>query len=493
MWRPQFAIFVLFFSVNVVAQTPQVCLGGPANTNKLICLIPGVYGANGLDLNGNSSHKGHFEDSFVNATATPVSSAIGTQSSLLPLASPSSGLTFTWDPVAKAFAPSTDSLGPILGERAETIGRRRVFVGFSYQFFNFDTLDGVNLKNLPFVFIHQNDDQDGLTPGATTCSVNAPQNNSSNTDDCAFVRDVIKTVDRIDLKIHQFTTFVNVGLTDRIDLSVAIPFENVLMAARSDVTVVHNDRPLHFDHFFTPRSDCAAPVPPPDGPGCLQKSFSRSSTASGIGDVTFRIKGSIWKSERAAIAVGADVRVPTGDEYNFLGSGAIGVQPFVVLSYRSRISPHILVGYQTNESSVVAGDIATGRKERLPSEVIYSGGTDIWITKRLTADIDLVGQQVHQAKRIMHSTFTELGACQDDNCGPCPPISPNVTCFAPAPPNHDDDLLAYTRSYNITNAALGIKVKPIGKLLITANVTLKLNDGGLRAKAVPLVAASYTF
>jgi hypothetical protein len=60
-------------------------------------------------------------------------------------------------------------------------------------------------------------------------------------------------------------------------------------------------------------------------------------------------------------------------------------------------------------------------------------------------------------------------------------------------PNPDQDLVPYTRSYNITNAALGIKVKPVGNLLITANVTLKLNDGGLRAKAVPLVAASYTF
>src|SRR5947199_673513 len=82
-------------TLSARAQTTQVCLGGPATSNKLVCMIPGVYGASGLQLtSANQQHQGHFENSFVSSTATPLSSAIGTQSSLLPLASPSSGLTF---------------------------------------------------------------------------------------------------------------------------------------------------------------------------------------------------------------------------------------------------------------------------------------------------------------------------------------------------------------------------------------------------------------
>src|SRR5258706_7289702 len=117
-----------------------------AFSGKLICLIPEVYGVGGLTLANIGNHKGHFENSFVNVSAIPLNSAIGIQSTLLPLASPSSGITFSWDPAAKVFSPSTDSFGPILGERAETIGRHRVFLGFSYQYFKFDALDGLDLR-----------------------------------------------------------------------------------------------------------------------------------------------------------------------------------------------------------------------------------------------------------------------------------------------------------------------------------------------------------
>lgn len=476
MWRPQCAIFAFLLSLNAGAQTPQVCLGGPASSNKLICLIPGVYGVNGLQLtSANQQHQGHFADSFVSTTSTPLSSAIGTQSSLLPLASPSSGLTFTWDPVAKAFAPSTDSLGPVLSERSETIGKHRIYLGFSYQFFDFDSLDGVSLKDIPVVFTHQDDAKDSVTQGATGCSVSAPQNGTSSLQSCAYVRDVIKTRDRIDLKIHQFTAFATFGLTNNIDVSVAIPIETVRMGVLSTATIVDNSG--SGDHEFQ-----CSPSP------CLTESFPTSPSAhgaSGIGDLSLRIKGTPWKGERMAVAVGADIRVPTGDELNFLGAGAIGLRPFVIWSYRSRISPHVLLGYQSNESSVLAGDISTGRKARLPSAVTYSGGVDIWITKRLTGAFDLVGQEVHHARRVAASTFTELGACLDPY--------PDCVSTHLAEPNRDRDTSQSIGSYNATNAAIGIKARLVGRFLLSANVSLKLNDGGLRAKAVPLVAASYTF
>jgi hypothetical protein len=474
---------VCLIPVAARSQTTQVCLGGPATTNKLICLIPGAYGPNGLVTAAPGTvHAGHFENTFVNTAVTPVSSAIATQSSLLPLASPSSGLTFVWDPIAKVFAPSSDSLGPILSERAQTIGRHRLFVGFGYQYFDFTTLDGLKLKELPFVFAHEDDTVDN--PG-TTCSI-SPRDTPANEDGCAFVRDVVKTENRIDLKIHQFTTFIDFGLTNRIEISAAIPVENVRMGVRSRATIVHNDSPLEFDHTFPSAAGCPTPEPFPPPPQCLQESFSQSSTASGIGDIIFRIKGTVWKGERAAVAVGAEVRLPTGDELNFLGSGAIGLKPFAVLSYRARLSPHVLLGYQSNESSVLVGDVSIGRKARLPGGVTYSGGVDIWIIKRLTATLDLVGQQVVHAQRLASSTFTELGAC----------TNADTTCTNPsafATPNHDPNLSSFTHSYNITNAALGIKAKPLGNFLIAANVTLKLNDGGLRSKAVPLIGVSYTF
>jgi hypothetical protein len=47
--------------------------------------------------------------------------------------------------------------------------------------------------------------------------------------------------------------------------------------------------------------------------------------------------------------------------------------------------------------------------------------------------------------------------------------------------------------YNILNGSVGIKYRAVGKLVLTGNVLLKMNDSGLRATAIPLVGVSYSF
>jgi hypothetical protein len=46
----------------------------------------------------------------------------------------------------------------------------------------------------------------------------------------------------------------------------------------------------------------------------------------------------------------------------------------------------------------------------------------------------------------------------------------------------------------VDNLALGLKIKPIGHLIISANALIRLDDGGLRPnRFVPLVGISYSF
>jgi len=211
-----------------------------------------------------------------------------------------------------------------------------------------------------------------------------------------------------------------------------------------------------------------------------------------------RVKGMAWKGNRAAVALGADVRMPTGDALNFIGAGAYGVKPFVVWSYRSKFSPHIFVGYETNGSSLIAGDISTGTKERLPGQLTYATGADVWLTEHLTTAFDVVGQQVFEGRRTLLTTFTELGACNDSQGF--------GTCAAPfKTPNVDPNLAQSTGTFNITNMSVGVKIRPFGdkqalaqnrpfsRFVITGNVLIKMNDGGLRANALPLLGVSYTF
>ena len=303
--------FCLVILTSLVSNAQNLCPPGVAS-DKLICVIPQVYGVNGVAVaNPNPNMPAPFQVNFLSASMSPLSSAIGRQAALLPLASPSSGIILTWDPEATAFVSSADSLGPIFGERADTIGKHRVFLGFAYQYFNFNSLDGLSLKALQVVLTQPDFVLDG-----TTCSISAPDTNPappsnlpSRTGDCSFIRDVITTSNRIDLKIHQFTTFITFGLTSRIDISIAIPVENVRMGIFSLATIVHNEDPTTLTHAFPPTLDCPAT--------CLTQLFSNVGAASGIGDMTLRIKGTAWKGERAALALGADIRMPTGDQFEF--------------------------------------------------------------------------------------------------------------------------------------------------------------------------------
>jgi len=101
-------------------------------------------------------------------------------------------------------------------------------------------------------------------------------------------------------------------------------------------------------------------------------SYSSSGTSSGLGDVLVRAKGSILRTENVSVALGLDVRLPTGDAADFLGSGSYGFKPFVAVSLRNhRIAPHVNVGYQWNGDSILAGDVRTGQKARLPRQLSY--------------------------------------------------------------------------------------------------------------------------
>jgi hypothetical protein len=496
---------------------------GPCSTqsSKLACVLPQEYGSGPAFtevLESFGGHPFHFESDFSTALR-PLTEDIGRQANLLPLASPSSGVILVYDPTLKTLVTGTDSLGPILGERAETVGRHHLFIGFSYQFFNFDKIDGVNLNNFPAVITHTDDSRDNsLPPPATpvTCSINT----TNNLNGCAFVRDRIDTINSISLKVNQYTTYVTFGLTKRIDVSAVIPIESVQMSLFSQDTIVpgtngffavtpgtpdsiiHNQNLTntngapYFFHLFKncPNTSPAAGV---SGlaPACLNHNFpdptftgsgsKPMNSASGIGDVVARVKWNVWEGERAGFAAGMDVRFPTGDALNYLGSGSYGFKPFAVFSYRARVSPHVFVGYEWNTDSITAGDLTTGVKGTVPSDFVYIAGADAWVTKWLTGDFDIVGERVFSTQTVaitQQQFLANCGACTA-NANPSTVSFPNLTTSS-------------NSSYNITSASMGIKVRPfskISRLVFTANVLVRLDDGGLRSKAVPLAGVGYTF
>jgi hypothetical protein len=416
------------------------------SNGNLSLLIPNLYGPKGLIVNSEATlpngqtHSAHFNSSF-ESDFSQFNTALATQLLALPLPSPASGFTYSFDPSLGVFTRTTQSFGPILTERAETIGKKKFTLGFSFQRFDFDSIEGIPMNNVPAVFTH---------------------------DDAALLggrQDVISTSTRIEAKVDQFTFFSTVGLTDRLDLSVAVPVIKTELNLSSHAILQRIGTTDPKIHFFSNGE--------PGNPNYYgnEKTFTSSGSAKGIGDVVVRLKGTVAKWEHSGLAVGMDFRAPTGDEKNLLGSGAVGIKPFAAYSYAfKRISPHVNIGYQWNGKSVLAGDVANDVKAHLPNQFLYVVGADFGLARRLTLAADILGQRVIDAPRLLPETFTALTGGG---------TWPNV--------NFE------TSSYTLTNGAIGLKVNPGGNLLLNFNVLLKLDNGGLRDKITPLVGIAYTF
>jgi hypothetical protein len=186
--------------------------------------------------------------------------------------------------------------------------------------------------------------------------------------------------------------------------------------------------------------------------------------------VLARIKGTVIETKPVWLSFGLDVRMPTGDAYNFLGSGAAGLQPFAVVSFRTkRVTPHIQAGYQINGNSPLAGDIFANTKGHLPNQFNYAAGFDAGIDKRLSLAFDVLGEEVYGTQEILRTTFTGANGQRYPN-----------TIFV-------------RKNLNMTNGSIGFKVNPVSTVLLSVNILFEMNQAGLRAPVVPLVGISKTF
>ncbi|HSD67001.1 MAG TPA: hypothetical protein VLF95_09885 [Vicinamibacteria bacterium] len=431
--------------VAVPALALSLCVpatGWAQDSGKLALLIPQLYGPDGLRVDSKallpdgSTHSAHFNSAF-QAEFTQFNIALASQLAAIPLPTPASGFTYTFDSSLGVFQRSTQSFGPILTERADTIGKGKVTFGVTFQHFGFDSLEGVSLRSVPAVFTH---DQSQLGGGRS---------------------DVVTTTNSIEAAVDQGVAFLSYGLGSRVDLSVAVPFVSVDLGATSRAEVQRvGTATSPATHFYD------------DGSGTfgIDHTYARSGHASGIGDVVVRLKANPVHNDSVALALGIDGRIPTGDEEDLLGLGAFGVKPFLVLSLsQGRVAPHLNVAYLWNGKSVLAGDVGSGRKADLPDQVQYAVGADIGVAKRLTLAFDFLGTYVIDSPRLVRETFTAANGEAFPQIG------------------------FVNESYSLASGAAGLKLNPVGRLLVDFNVLFRLDSAGLRDKVTPLVGIEYAF
>jgi hypothetical protein len=398
----------------------------PAN-NHLICLVPVATRSIGA----------------VNSPAPTFNSSFASQLSQLPLLSSGSGIVLTLDKTLGVYVVS-DNLGPILTDRAQTIGRHKLLLAFAFQYFHFNSIDGTNLNAAPFVFTYPSG------TGGTVYTVET---------------------EKINMKYDQYVALATFGLTAKTDVSVILPFGRVSIGSDAAVTL------------YSVAGDGSAQGNP--------SSFNNphlGGSASGIGDMLVNVKSVLWSGERTTFSGGLLVRFPTGDALNYLGSGAYGFNPYAILSYQARLSPHLRLGYQFNTTTVLLPTAYDDKgnpiaHSKLPGGLQYDFGADYVLFKKVPTTVagDFLGNYV------VNSPVLTLLPYGSQPLGP-----PLVKAFNVNPPALIPGMYN-NNSYNLGQISIGAKVKPWKSLVLYGNVLFQVNNVGLRSNPVPLVGASYTF
>ena len=265
------------------------------------------------------------------------------------------------------------------------------------------------------------------------------------------------TVNSIQASVNQFTTFLTYGVTDRLDLSIAIPVLSNDMTVISEATVQRIGTTDPLVHFFRAV----------DGSLGNRRLFTAFGSSSGLGDITLRLKSLVANG----LSLALDLRAPTGDEEDLLGSGAAGVRPFLIWSGGGgAFAPHINLGYQWNGKSTLAGNPTTGESGELPDQAFYTVGATFSLGSRFTFAMDLLGQYVIDTPRVAVEEFQALDGS---------------TTF--------QTLTFQKDSFNALSAAIGFKLNVVENLLVDFNLLFNIDDNGLRDKVTPLVGVEYAF
>jgi hypothetical protein len=437
---------VVFCLALFPAMAPATAFG-QTHPSNLATLFEDIFGPNGLVVSSDdvlldgSTHAAHFNSSF-QSDFRLMDIALTSQLTAVPVPSPASGFTYKFDPATGTFVRSTRSYGPILTDRGETIGRGRIAFGATMQHFSFDQLDGVSLSNVPAIFRH---DAYQTTGGRS---------------------DVIATENSITASVTQFTGALTYGVTDRLDVSVAVPIVQTSLSLVSNATIERvgtgTDTGVHY--FLDPTA--------PGGHGTTHQFFARGQ-ASGVGDILVRAKANVLHEAGRSLAAGLDVRLPSGDERNLLGSGAVGVRPFAALSTTlGSASPHVNVAYQWNGESLLAGDVRGGVKGNMPDQFNVSAGTDVSVSPHLSLVFDVIGQRFLKSPRLSTFAFDATG----------PAGSVNLT-----------DLRFDTSSFWASSGSIGLKTNVAPRLLIDFNLRFALASAGLTDRVTPLLGMEWSF
>jgi hypothetical protein len=393
-------------------------------------------------------HTAHFlSQPNAQRTQGQLNRVLASQIATVPLASSASSFTFEFDPTLGIFERNTETFGPVFAERALTAGKGRFSLGVSGFEAQYNRFEGKNIQDgeLTLYLTHLDIREDGTTT------------------DLWFEGDIIRADLSLNIRNRTSVLLANYGVSDTLDIGVAVPYVDHEVDARIDATL--EDLATAADPFF---------VHTFDETGRKTGSFQEFGTASGIGDVVVRGKWNFKRSDAANLAAAFDVRLPTGDEADLLGSGATQAKLYFIASHDTgRFTPRGSLGYTYSTS----GSDAIGE---IPNELSYTAGFDLGLHPKASLAVDFVGRTQLDAERIIDVERTFVYLERED------PTLRQVT-------RTTADLDPERSSRNILYLSTGLKFNPFGRVLVVGNVLFALSESGLQDTVTPYVGIDYTF
>jgi hypothetical protein len=430
-------------------------------------------------------HEAHFLPALAQQSAAyELNKSIVTYLATFPIGSSSGGFTYESDPATGIPKRSSGNFGPAFAERALTVGKRQFSAGINFQRVDYDRFEGIDLEigdaSGPAFYLEHSDCCLQQLPDGTPGPGNTPK-------DPAFEGDLLRMALGLRLRSSTAVVFASYGLTDRLDVGVALPFVRVEIDADVFAGLDRLSRTNPFIHTFVANQDVAT------------TRLVQSGSASGLGDVVLRTKLNLVASPGGGLALGADLRLPTGDGEELLGTGATQVKPYLIYSGDyGRVSPHVNLGYTFSSGELASGvgfelpddsfaeTVFRGRAAppptnlSVPDEINYAAGLSVALTPRATLSLDAIGRTIRDANRfgVVGRSFSFRTA----NAGPV-----QTAQF--------DDAIGISGNGNLSIllGVAGVKLNVARTLLLTANVLFPLNDSGLRAKVTPVVGLDYAF
>jgi hypothetical protein len=339
---------------TVVSSIAVSCFSVSAGAGALKDVVADLYGGDGILLAPTPppfpSHAPHFAASSLaglDNLGTALTANVGQYSF-------NSTVTgFVFDIERGVPLRTIESLGPLLAERANTLGAKRFSFAASYSRIEFRRLEGTALDELSLTLSHPDVNDDGVLGPA-----GAPLD---------FELDEIRVDIDVELEQDVLALFGTYGLTEHWDVGIVVPIIHSRARAEGNATIIRNSAVSTAVHNFGPA----------DAPRSVV-----DREATGVGDVILRTKYNLYLNEPTwpDLAVVGRVKLPTGDEDDLLGTGETDFLGLLVVSKSfDNFTPHLNLGYEVSTDSEL-------------SNLRYLAGFDYAFDPELTVAVDFLGR-----------------------------------------------------------------------------------------------------